>query len=202
SPQVWQQVAAILSRVNNIIGYDLINEPYIMLDQQVGIEDLSICDRSSEIGDLLTYYGQMLDVIRREDHHTPVIIESSFWANWRALRLLNLKQSPLSAYIHDIDLFKVSFHMYEPRLLTTYRLNKNRFGYPGISRNTPGASVYLQDTLNECHKHGWSTCLYAFREYHWSMMNYELGVDRENEHIKSVGNPLMKAITEAIQKSS
>jgi hypothetical protein len=251
STQVWRQVAAVLSKVNNVIGYDLINEPYTMLDQQVCIEDLSACDHSSEISDLLTYYKEMIDAIRREDQHTPVIIESSFWANWRALRLLNLKQSPLSPYVHDVDLFKVSFHMYEPRLLTTNHLNKNRFGYPGkipnyggryslveewnsshlnnifenieqlvqhvlglspkhqifvgelgISRNVPGASFYLQDMLNECYKHGWSTCLYAFREYHWNMMNYELGIDGENEHVRSTDNPLMKVIAEAIQKSS
>lgn len=250
SPQVWQQVAAILGKINNVIGYDLINEPHTMLDRQLSTEDLSSSDHSSEINDLLKYYGEMLDVIRREDHYTPVIIEPSFWANWRALSLLKLEQSSLSLYMHDEDLFKISFHMYEPRLLTTHRFNKDRFSYPGkvpnydgtyslveewnsvhlsklfddinqivthilglnskkqmfigelgISRTVVGAATYLQDVLNECHKQGWSSCLYSFREYHWNMMNYELGINKDNEHIKSIDNPLMKVITEAIQKT-
>lgn len=251
SPQVWRQVAAVLSKIKTVIGYDLINEPYIMLDRQLSVEDLLTYNQSSEINDLLNYYREMLDVIRHEDKQTPVIIESSFWASWRTLSLLKLQQSSLSPYIHDEDLFKISFHMYEPRLLTTYRLNKDRFDYPGkvpnydgpyslieewnsvhlskvfddiqqivtqvlglnskrqvfvgelgISRIVPGAAAYLQDVLKECYKHGWSSCLYSFREYDWNMMNYELGVNKDNEHIKSIDNPLMKIITDAIQKTS
>ncbi|CAF5147494.1 unnamed protein product [Rotaria magnacalcarata] len=199
----------------------------------------------------MIYYAEIIDAIRHEDNNTPVIIESSFWANWRALHFLKFDRGPLSLHANDADLFKVSFHMYEPRLLTTHRFNHGRFTYPGIvpnydgpyalseewnssrvsslfddieliitqvlglkskhqvlvgelgiSRNVSGASEYLRDLLSECCKRSWSTCLYSFRESHWNLMDYELGVHQENENRKINDNTLMEAIKESIQRTT
>lgn len=251
SPQVWQQLATILSKINNVIGYDLINEPYTMSEEDKSVEDLLLSDRSPDYNKLLAYYTEILDGIRHEDSYTPVIIESSFWGNWRALRFLNFEDGPLSLYAADTDLFKVSFHMYDPRLLTTHRFNQNRFAYPGIvpnyagpyalfeewnsshlsflfdhieqiitevlglkaknqvligelgiSRNVSGASLYLHDMLHECNRKKWSTCLYAFREQHWNLMDYELGIHLENKNTKIDDNILMKTIKEALERAT
>lgn len=246
SPNVWQQIAAVLTSVPNIIGYDLINEPYTLSEQKMCKEDLNACNDAS-VQDLLSYYGTILDAIRREDTNTPVIIESSFWCNWRALRLLNVATPLLECHTRDPDMFKVSFHMYEPRELTTQRFNKGRYTYPGIipdadwkyaathewnsahinivfrnirqvvtqvlglspkqvfvgeigiSRDIPGAELYLRDILRACHEQGWSSCLYAFREYHWDVMDYELGQDENNGRNRSSTNPLMRTIIQAIE---
>ncbi|CAM4962881.1 unnamed protein product [Rotaria socialis] len=251
SPQIWQQLAAVLGKINNVIGYDLINEPYTASDEQKCVDDLFLSDHSSDDNKLMIYYAEIIDAIRREDNNTPVIIESSFWANWRALHFLKFDRGPLSLHANDADLFKVSFHMYEPRLLTTHRFNQGRFAYPGIvpnydgpyalsqewnssrvnslfddieliitqvlglkskhqvlvgelgiSRNVSGASEYLRDLLSECYKRNWSTCLYSFRESHWNLMDYELGVHQENENRKINDNPLMEAIKESIQRTT
>ncbi|CAF5075299.1 unnamed protein product, partial [Rotaria magnacalcarata] len=72
------------------------NEPYTASDEQKCVDDLFLSDHPSDDNKLMIYYAEIIDAIRREDNNTPVIIESSFWANWRALHFLKFDRGPLS----------------------------------------------------------------------------------------------------------
>ncbi|CAF5115673.1 unnamed protein product, partial [Rotaria magnacalcarata] len=64
SPQIWQQIAAVLGKINNVIGYDLINEPYTASDEQKCVDDLFLSDHPSDDNKLMIYYAEIIDAIR------------------------------------------------------------------------------------------------------------------------------------------
>jgi hypothetical protein len=50
----------------------------------------------------------------------------------------------------------------------------------GISREVQGSKQYLSDLLAIFTEHGWSWCLFSFRDPEWDSMDYELGEDMSN----------------------
>lgn len=146
SVAVWEQLAAALCVNANVIGYDLVNEPYVDADLAHSVDDLKagLCNVPIDATPLLAFYASAIEAIRRFDQRTPVVLESPFWANWRALRHLDLRRA-FSAT--DPSLLFVSFHMYEPMPLTTRRANRGRYAYPGQvpSFNGPAATVEVWD---------------------------------------------------------
>ena len=50
----------------------------------------------------------------------------------------------------------------------------------GISREIQGSRRYLSDLLAIFAEHGWSWCLFSFRDPEWDSMDYELGEDMLN----------------------
>ncbi|CAF4245483.1 unnamed protein product, partial [Rotaria sp. Silwood2] len=141
-PNVWKQIATVLKDVPNVIGYDLINEPFTIDEQSHCIDDLDTCFPNDIT--LMEYYADIIENIRQIDQNTPIIIETSFWASWKTLRQINFKKY-LRKFAKDKDLFKVSFHMYEPQSLTNNRSNDGKYVYPGIAPTYDGNYAIIKE---------------------------------------------------------
>ncbi|CAG2172943.1 unnamed protein product, partial [Oppiella nova] len=106
--------------LENVVGYDLINEPFTPLEEQY-----EFVDNDPGLSELMSRYIQMIESIRLVDKITPIIIESSYWATVDAIPKLSIE----NLLTIDTNIL-VSFHFYEPMLLTQRQRNKNRFAYP------------------------------------------------------------------------
>ena len=127
SAELWTLIATEFRRHQNVIGYDLINEPHVATDVDCHFSDVSNTPESTlvEYFDTVTRY---LRQIRAVDKVTPVIIEPTFWAKLYAL-------SHLSGFIGKLRVsdpnIVVSVHFYEPQRLVSKKLNKGRYQFPG-----------------------------------------------------------------------
>ncbi|CAG2175043.1 unnamed protein product, partial [Oppiella nova] len=120
SPEIWEFIAKNLYSEENVVGYDLINEPFTPLEEQY-----EFVDNDPGLTELMSRYIEMIESIRLVDKITPIIIESSYWATVDAIPKLSIE----NLLTIDTNLL-VSFHFYEPMLLTQRQRNKNRFAYP------------------------------------------------------------------------
>jgi len=122
---MWGELSKYLRCFDNVIGYDLINEPFTPDDISPGY-----FDEMSETyaGTLNSLYERTIQTIRSSDPVTPIILESTYWASPRTLSFLRTYNDPSIVY---------SFHMYAPPAFTIRWLNSGRFAYPGPVRNWP-----------------------------------------------------------------
>lgn len=58
--------------------------------------------------------------------------------------------------------------------------NQILVGEFGISREVPGAALYLRDVVKIFSEHGWNWLLFSFRDEEWDSLDYELGPDLNN----------------------
>jgi hypothetical protein len=122
---MWGELSKYLRCFDNVVGYDLINEPFTPDDVSPGY-----FDEMSETyaGTLNSLYQRTIQTIRLWDPVTPIILESTYWASPRTLSFLRTYNDPSIVY---------SFHMYAPPAYTIRWLNNARFAYPGPVRNWP-----------------------------------------------------------------
>jgi glycosyltransferase involved in cell wall biosynthesis len=122
---MWGELSKYLRWFDNVVGYDLINEPFTPDDVSPGY-----FDEMSETyaGTLNSLYERTIQTIRLWDPVTPIILESTYWASPRTLSFLRTYNDPSIVY---------SFHMYAPPAYTIRWLNNGRFAYPGPVRNWP-----------------------------------------------------------------
>ncbi|MDR1475762.1 MAG: glycoside hydrolase family 5 protein [Holosporales bacterium] len=201
----WSDLAAFLSKNKIIVGYNILNEPHperLFDTKNCHIDQIN----QTEVQKLLFDFNKLIvENIRRVDANTPIIIESSSYADPNTFK--HLRPIPDSRTIY-------SFHMYEPYSYTNHKLNKDRLPYPGKfdgknwnranlkdymkavenfrqSHNIPsnrilvgefgcyrkqkGLPQYFEDLISIFNEHGWHWAFYAFRENTWDGMNYELG---------------------------
>jgi glycosyltransferase involved in cell wall biosynthesis len=122
---LWSTLARSLRHFSNVVGYDLLNEPFTPDDVGQGYFD----EMSSTYVDTLNVlYRRTIAAIREWDSETPIILESTYWASPRTLQFLQTYQDQSIVY---------SFHMYAPPAYTLRDLNRCRFAYPGLVRNWP-----------------------------------------------------------------
>jgi len=201
--QMWGELSKYLRCFDNVIGYDLINEPFTPDDISPGyFDDMS----ETYAGTLNSLYDRIIQAIRIWDPVTPIILESTY---------------------NDQSIV-YSFHMYAPPAYTIRWLNNGRFAYPGPVRNWPdspdggikywnkealreflaevkrwqdnnniptrnlfvgeagvsrevqGAQRYLLDLIDLFNELEWNWAIYAFRDEEWDAMDYELGTDVKN----------------------
>jgi glycosyltransferase involved in cell wall biosynthesis len=124
---MWGILSQHLNQFDNVIGYDLINEPYSNDDTQRGFFG-EMSERGTEI--LNSLYSQAILEITKHDPETPIILESGYWASPRTFKFL----SP-----HSDRRIVYSFHMYAPRAFTHRRANRGRFSYPGVAPFWPNS---------------------------------------------------------------
>jgi glycosyltransferase involved in cell wall biosynthesis len=131
---LWGTLAQNLRHFENVVGYDLLNEPFTPDDVAQGYFDEM---PSTYVGTLNQLYRKAITAIREWDSETSIILESTYWASPRTLRFLQTYEDEGIVY---------SFHMYAPPAYTLRGLNRGRFAYPGPVRNWPdstkGGSIY------------------------------------------------------------
>jgi glycosyltransferase involved in cell wall biosynthesis len=138
--EMWGELSKYLRCFDNVVGYDLLNEPFTPDDISPGY-----FDEMSEIyvDALNSLYDRTIRAIRNADSVTPIILESTYWASPRTLKFLRTYDDPGIVY---------SFHMYAPPVYTMRWLNSGRFAYPGPVPNWPdsvhgGIKYWNKETL-------------------------------------------------------
>ena len=204
----WQDLAGALKDHPAVVGYNIINEPHperIFAHKEV---DINIVNQKEVQKMLYDLYARIIKGIRLVDKDTPIILDSSAYADAKTFDLLVPQEDKNILY---------SFHMYEPYEYTNYKTNKGRFKYPGnISakqwsqnalkeymsavikfqkthniasdkilvgefgghRMSPGLEKYFEDLITIFNAENWHFAFYAFREDIWDGMDYELGAKK------------------------
>jgi|GEM_PF-1435003 len=131
---LWGALARNLRHFDNVVGYDLLNEPFTPDDVAQGFFDEM---PSTYVGTLNELYRKAIAAIREWDSETPIVLESSYWASPRTLKFLQTYDDKSIVY---------SFHMYAPPAYTMRAMNRSRFAYPGPVKQWPdskwGDSIY------------------------------------------------------------
>jgi glycosyltransferase involved in cell wall biosynthesis len=122
---LWSELARYLRHFENVVGYDLLNEPFTPDDIAQGYFDEM---PATYAGTLNALYRRTIAAIREWDSQTPIILESTYWASPRTFQFLECYDDPSIIY---------SFHMYAPPAYTNRGLNRSRFAYPGLVKNWP-----------------------------------------------------------------
>jgi len=135
---LWSELARYLRHFENVVGYDLLNEPFTPDDVAQGYFDEM---PATYAGTLNALYRRTIAAIRKWDSQTPIILESTYWASPRTFQFLQCHDDPSIIY---------SFHMYAPPAYTMRGLNRSRFAYPGLVKNWPdtkwGDSIHWDKT--------------------------------------------------------
>lgn len=208
----WQDLAAELKDHPAVVGYNILNEPHperIFSSDAIHINTIHQAEVQRMLYD---FYKLMINSIRLSDKHTPIILDSSAYADSKTFEQLKA---------HDDKNILYSFHMYEPYEFTNHKTNKGQFQYPGIimgkqwnkealenymvavtgfqklyniprnrilvgefgaHRLSPGLDKYFEDLISIFIKEGWHFAFYAFREDTWDGMDYELGNKKLSWH--------------------
>ena len=103
---LWGTLARNLRHFENVVGYDLLNEPFTPDDVAQGYFDEM---PSTYVGTLNELYRKAIAAIRDWDSETPIILESTYWASPRTLKFLQTYDDKSIIY---------SFHMYAPPAYT------------------------------------------------------------------------------------
>lgn len=203
--QFWQDLASAVKDHPAIVGYNPLNEPHperIFASGKEHINEL----RQEEVQKILyEFYHRIIKNIRLVDKNTPIILDSSAYADAKTFDLLKTHEDKNILY---------SFHIYEPYEYTNYKTNKGKFKYPGVingkswdkdalkeyvsevvsfqkkhnlasnrilvgefggHRMSFGLDQYFRDLIAIFNEQNWHFAFYAFREDTWDGMDYELG---------------------------
>lgn len=124
----WKDLASHLKGHPALVGYNLVNEPHPeSYHKKHNFWKRDLVEWYERVkggpGDLNLFNQQMVSAIRSIDSEMPIIVESGLYATPWAFD-----------YLEPIDDDKIiySFHMYEPYVFVTRRLNQDRYVYPGI----------------------------------------------------------------------
>jgi glycosyltransferase involved in cell wall biosynthesis len=117
--ELWSGLARELREVDEIIGYDAINEPFSPEDTQTDFFDYTQSKSDEVLNEL---YGRIVEGIRRHDRLRRIILEAPCWAS--PLAVPTLRPIPDNRVVY-------SFHMYAPHRYTMRAENGGRYAYPG-----------------------------------------------------------------------
>jgi hypothetical protein len=140
-PQAKQFWIDLASRLNNhpaIVGYNLVNEPYPeWFNGKKSFWEKGFTEWFETIkntpADLNKFNRVMVEAIRTVDQETPIIVESGLWATPWTFEYLK----PVAD-----DKIIYSFHMYEPYDFSTFKLNPDKYHYPGEMPLTANDTVF------------------------------------------------------------
>jgi aryl-phospho-beta-D-glucosidase BglC (GH1 family) len=200
----WKDLAKALRNYRIVVGYNILNEPHperIFNSTSCHVEEIEQ-DKVQKL--LFDFNSMIVQWIREEDAETPIIIDSSGYADPNTFEKLR----PIS----DSSVI-YSFHMYEPYEYTNHKLNKSKYVYPGkiagkhldveglrtymsaigkfqtrygiqsnrilvgefgCYRKQQGIDRYFDDLIKIFEENHWHWAFYAFRD-DWDGMDYELG---------------------------
>jgi endoglucanase len=201
----WYDLALELKEHPAVVGYNILNEPHperVFSSEAVSINTV----RQPEVQSMLhDFYKLIIQNIRLNDKLTPIILDSSAYADSKTFEQF---------IAHDEKNILYSFHMYEPYAYTNHKIKKGQFQYPGnimgiewnknelqkymlavthfqkhynipsnrilvgefgANRMSKGIDQYFKDLISIFTEEGWHFAFYAFREDTWDGMDYELG---------------------------
>jgi hypothetical protein len=123
----WRQLATAVKGHPALAGYNLVNEPHVeQIDGGVDFWTFDFAAWRRRVAgtpaDMNGLYARLVRAIREVDAETPVILDCGVYATPWAMPGLAPLADPRVLY---------SFHMYEPYVYTTQKLNHGRFSYPG-----------------------------------------------------------------------
>jgi hypothetical protein len=123
----WKELAAYLRNHPAIVGYNPLNEPHpARRDGFTDDRDTAgftewFAQHEGGSSDLNRFNRRMVEAIRAQDPHTPIVLDCCFHSGPSGFRYLRPVDDPAVLY---------AFHFYEPWIFATYRVNKDRFAYP------------------------------------------------------------------------
>jgi hypothetical protein len=122
-PRIWEVIAKHCRQRPNVIGYDIINEPFV--DNDLGKHFADIVNSANyDISQYCATVTELIRAIRLVDKETPIILQPTFWGQSHAITYLTefckLQKNVL-----------MSVHFYEPQRLTNRHKNKGRYAFPG-----------------------------------------------------------------------
>ena len=220
--KAWEAISQTLRDSQSIVGYDLMNEPYLPHGKACkGIK--------ATPQDLRSLYLRTIKAIRKIDTKTPIIIESAGMAAVAALDALPTINDERIIY---------SFHYYEPYAFYSALENQGKLSYPGmipsdtgstkwnieqhrrtiqpaidwqkknsipsfrvyvgefgIWRKAKGAEAYLKDITQIFSENGWSWSYYSFRENDWDNTDLE----KYGENTERTNTDLFRLIQKQFQ---
>jgi hypothetical protein len=118
----WHDLARELRDYSIIVGYNILNEPRPENHLSGEIQEQQELQREAQ-SSLRAFYDDVVREIRRVDQDTPIIIESSAYADPGAFKYLKPSHNDDKRVIY-------SFHMYEPYEYTNHK-SVGKYVYPG-----------------------------------------------------------------------
>ncbi|MFP3027691.1 MAG: glycoside hydrolase family 5 protein [Wolbachia sp.] len=118
----WQDLAKELKDHPAIVGYNILNEPHPERLYNTADSAIYNVEQSKVQKNLFGFYSSVVNSIRQVDSETPIILDSSSYADSNTFN----KFEPVS----DKNVL-YSFHIYEPFAYTNLKLNQGNFAYPG-----------------------------------------------------------------------
>jgi hypothetical protein len=210
----WKIIAQTLLGIESVVGFDLMNEPYLPGPRS--------CKRSKgSLQDLRDLYKRTIAAIRSVNTRIPIILESPAMASVGAMDAL-----PILA---EKERILYSFHYYEPYAYYSALENQGTLTYPGripdefgdthfwdfdqhrillkpvvdwqkrnaissyriyvgefgVWRQAQGAEKYVEDVTSLFNEQGWSWSYYSFREDGWANTDLEkVGADTARQQTR------------------
>jgi hypothetical protein len=118
----WKELAIALKDHPAVVGYNILNEPHP--ERTYSPKDVHINKVRQEEAQKMLYdfYEPIIKSIRSVDPYTPIILDSSAYADSKTFKLLKP---------HEDENVIYSFHMYEPYKYTNQKMNQGKLHYPG-----------------------------------------------------------------------
>lgn len=205
--EAWKSIAKTLMGIKSVVGFDLMNEPYLPGPK-------TCKGNQGSLKDLRLLYKRTISAIRSLDTRTPIILESPAMGAADTIDALPV--------LPEDDRIIYSFHYYEPYAYYSTPENQGKLAYPGkipnddgtftywdisqhrailkpvmewqrqnsistyriyvgefgVWREAPGAIQYLIDVKQLFNEQGWPWSYYSFREDSWANTDLEkIGAD-------------------------
>ncbi|MDP8245781.1 MAG: cellulase family glycosylhydrolase [Candidatus Hinthialibacter antarcticus] len=140
----WQDMAKALKDHRAVVGYNPLNEPhpareYQFEDNRDGLFELWYKTHKDTTADLNRFNRTMIKAIREIDAYTPIVLDGWFHAVPKGIEFVEPIDDKALIY---------SFHVYEPWIFTTLRVNKERFSYPDAMPAEDGESTEAWEIKN------------------------------------------------------
>ncbi len=133
----WKELATRLKNHPAIVGYNPLNEPHPARkdghqgENEKGFKKWLARNRGTT-ADLNRFNRRIVKAIRSVDSETPIVLNCWFHSSPNGFLYLD----PI-----DDQAVLYAFHLYDPWIFTTYRVNKGRFSYPDKMPAGSGATA-------------------------------------------------------------
>ncbi|RNA03010.1 aminotransferase [Brachionus plicatilis] len=125
--EIWASICKKIGKYKNVIGYDLINEPFTQKDTDLCTHNLPLNKNIDEVEAVVQRYKNIAIELRKYDLETPIVLEPTFWSSLEMLDLLVECLEKDDYFLNDNNIM-LSIHFYEPKNLTFY---SNNYVFPG-----------------------------------------------------------------------